>query len=110
MVSGQTSKARNKRVPPLPHGPAYHYCWYHGVYAVAAAVGDGSDMGRQSPWLSVLNVLSGGVFVAAGFMHLLPEAEEDLRELSEECNFEVRKETRRVHARINIVFACVTLL
>lgn len=62
---------------------------FHGVYTVAAALGDGSDMGSHSPWLSVLNVMSGGVFVAAGFMHLLPEAEEDLRELSEECNFEV---------------------
>ncbi|CAM9315075.1 unnamed protein product, partial [Scytosiphon promiscuus] len=51
-----------------------------------AAGGQGEATG--SPWLSVLNVLSGGVFVAAGFMHLLPEAEEGLERLSAKYEFQ----------------------
>ena len=58
------------------------------LYAVVA-LGGGKD-GNGMSWLSVLNVLSGGVFVAAGFMHLLPEAEQGLRELSDSWSFEVR--------------------
>lgn len=60
---------------------------------VAQTVGllsNGGDGGSGSPWLSVLNVLSGGVFVAAGFMHLLPDAEEALADLSAEWTFQVR--------------------
>lgn len=52
-------------------------------------LGNGKDGASGSPWLSVLNVLSGGVFVAAGFMHLLPEAEEGLAALSSEWKFQV---------------------
>lgn len=53
------------------------------------ALGGGKDAGG-TPWISVLNVFSGGVFVAAGFMHLLPDAERGLRELSDTWTFEVR--------------------
>lgn len=53
-------------------------------------VGNGRDGAGGSPWLSTLNVLAGGVFVAAGFMHLLPDAEEGLVALSTEWKFQVR--------------------
>ena len=56
---------------------------------IHAAVSGGND-GKGNPWPSVLNVMSGGVFVAAGFMHLLPEAQESLEKLSEEFDFEVQ--------------------
>ncbi|CAN0040524.1 unnamed protein product [Pylaiella littoralis] len=55
---------------------------------VVGVLGNGKDGASGSPWLSVLNVLSGGVFVAAGFMHLLPEAEEGLAALSSEWKFQ----------------------
>ncbi|CAN0082162.1 unnamed protein product, partial [Laminaria digitata] len=52
------------------------------------AIGGGKDS-SDTPWVSVLNVFSGGVFVAAGFMHLLPEADQDLRELSDSWHFQL---------------------
>ena len=58
--------------------------------ALGTGVGTGAGTGARTVWLSVLNVLSGGVFIAAGFMHLLPEAETALRDLSREWDFQVR--------------------
>lgn len=49
---------------------------------------DNARNGTGTAWISVLNVLSGGIFIAAGFMHLLPQAEEALRHVSSEWNFQ----------------------
>lgn len=62
------------------------------LLCAAMALG-GRKGGSGTPWVSVLNVFSGGVFIAAGFMHLLPEAEQGLRDLSDSWNFEVRTTT-----------------
>lgn len=75
----------------LPLSPTPLRSPFHHVPGKKVATMGGGEKGTTagSPLLSVLNVLSGGVFVAAGFMHLLPEAEEGLENLSAEWQFEV---------------------
>lgn len=68
-------------------------------FSTVGTVGRKGESG--TPWLSVMNVFSGGVFVAAGFMHLLPEAQVGLRALSSEWKFEVSERAWRL-SRINL--------
>lgn len=80
-VVGEGERERERERPAFTNTHQHHHHHHHHHHH------DEEEEENDQSLLSLLNVFSGGVFISAGYMHLLPDAMEELEELSYRTGF-----------------------